>query len=134
MTFKNTDKNLWTLIKRKPQKIGYFYLTKNGSLCLRTENLMDSRLLGEALKKGVFVKPNDLDNPDDYQISSVSAYIDNKPQKIGYTSQSVDGNILIKANSVMNSKKLGELLKKGLYVQRKKQKSEYKSAADQYEI
>ena len=48
------------------------------------------------------------------------AFIKNKRQKIGYATITEKGAFYIKADDLMDNTKLGQLMKKGLYIQKRK--------------
>ena len=85
---------------------------------------------------------------DKREYFDVVAYVQNKPKKIGYAYKTEKGQIAVRADKMMDNTKLGQLLKKGLYVQKRKynqnnqndqnnqdnqiQEQIYRSAAEEY--
>ena len=79
-------------------------------------------------------------NEEKQEYFDVVAYVQNKPKKIGYAYKTEKGQIAVRADKMMDNTKLGQLLKKGLYVQKKKYRQNnqstepaYKSAADEHD-
>lgn len=53
----NKSMPLWAYIDGKKRKIGYGYFTKNGSLCIKGDRLLDKNQLGKLLINGLYVHP-----------------------------------------------------------------------------
>jgi len=49
--------SLWAYVDNKKRKIGYAYLTKNGSLCIKGDKMLDKAQLGRLLISGAYVFP-----------------------------------------------------------------------------
>ena len=48
--------NVMCYVEGKPKKIGYAYETSKGKLCIRGDKFMRSAVLGEHMKKGIYVE------------------------------------------------------------------------------
>ena len=54
----NKTLKLYAYIDNKKCNVGYAYLTKNGSLCIKGSQLLDKSKLGKLLVQGLYVMPD----------------------------------------------------------------------------